>query len=251
MRRWRRWAAIALVVAALAGCASAQPTIDRPSAGRGNAAAPTDVSTASAPAPSTEVTATPELTLQAPAAPSGIDAQLLPEGPQELIAAFFALARTGDSSAVQKMRDSGDPSYIPVLVDFLRFSHLLDQESRITVLLAMAALSGWEPGGLADPQLSWDWWANWVGKHSDVQGPDGYASFKGGLFSQIVDPEMGAFLYDGVKTRIRLEEIAWGGVKKDGIPDLTNPLVITAERADYLFDADRVFGVSFNGEHRA
>ena len=140
---------------------------------------------------------------------------------------------------------------IPVLVDFLRFSNLLSQESRFTALFAIAALSGDVPGELTSQQLLWDWWANWVGEHSEVNGPLGYAAFKGMLLSQIVDPAMEDFLYDGVKKRIRLEEIVWGGVAKDGIPDLTNPLVITAAEADYLFDADRVFGVSFNGEHRA
>ena len=51
--------------------------------------------------------------------------------------------------------------------------------------------------------------------------------------------------------RIRLEEIAWGGVGKDGIPDLRYPPVVTAGEADYLEPPDRVFGVSINGEHRA
>jgi hypothetical protein len=48
-----------------------------------------------------------------------------------------------------------------------------------------------------------------------------------------------------------LEEIAWGGVRKDGIPDLINPPTIAAEEADYLSGSDRVFGVSINGQHRA
>ena len=62
---------------------------------------------------------------------------------------------------------------------------------------------------------------------------------------------MEEFLYQGVKSNIRLEEIVWGGVPKDGIPDLTNPPVISAEEADYLSADERVFGVSINGEHRA
>ena len=49
----------------------------------------------------------------------------------------------------------------------------------------------------------------------------GFAAWKGSLFSVLVDPEMGDFLYEGVDTRIRVEEIVWGGVTKDGIPDLT------------------------------
>jgi hypothetical protein len=43
----------------------------------------------------------------------------------------------------------------------------------------------------------------------------------------------------------------WGEVPKDGIPDMINLPVVTPPDAGYLFDEDRVFGVSFNGEHRA
>ena len=50
---------------------------------------------------------------------------------------------------------------------------------------------------------------------------------------------------------IRIEEIVWGGVAKDGIPDLTDAPVIPGTEAAYLDPEDRVFGVSFNGEHRA
>lgn len=38
---------------------------------------------------------------------------------------------------------------------------------------------------------------------------------------------------------------------KDGIPDLTNPPVVSAGKATYLEPLDRVFGVSLGGEHRA
>ena len=59
------------------------------------------------------------------------------------------------------------------------------------------------------------------------------------------------FFYDGVKARIRLEEIVWGGVPRDGIPDLTDAPVIPASEVNYINPDDRVFGVSINGEHRA
>lgn len=58
-------------------------------------------------------------------------------------------------------------------------------------------------------------------------------------------------MYDGVKTDIRLEEVVWGGVVKDGIPDLIDPPVVSADQAGYMLPDDRVFGVSINGEHRA
>ena len=50
---------------------------------------------------------------------------------------------------------------------------------------------------------------------------------------------------------IRFEEIAWGGVRRDGIPSLDNPLLIDAGEASYLRDEDLVFGVSINGDARA
>ena len=67
----------------------------------------------------------------------------------------------------------------------------------------------------------------------------------------MVDPEQSAFINSGVDSGIRVEEIVWGGVPRDGIPDLINPRVVTPQEAGYLFHDDRVFGVSFNGEHRA
>ena len=89
-----------------------------------------------------------------------------------------------------------------------------------------------------------------VGNNPQVRPPDGYVGWKGQLYS-ILDPGLGAFLYDGVKTDIRIEEVVWGGVPKDGIPDLQNPPVLPANEAWYMTPTDRVFGVSFNGEHRA
>ncbi|MEM7281767.1 MAG: DUF3179 domain-containing protein, partial [Pseudomonadota bacterium] len=55
----------------------------------------------------------------------------------------------------------------------------------------------------------------------------------------------------GVKNEIRLEEIVWGGVRKDGIPALTNPSFVSAEASPYLLDEEPVFGVEINGDVRA
>jgi len=67
----------------------------------------------------------------------------------------------------------------------------------------------------------------------------------------MVNPEQNEFINIRLDSRIRLEEIVWGGVPKNEILDLTNPRVKTPQEGSYLFDEDRVFGVSFNGEHRA
>ena len=149
------------------------------------------------------------------------------------------------------MADSGDPAYIPVLVDYLRFTQGLDADGRDAIINTLMDLSGATGNEFEGSARLRDWWVKWVGKHAEVQGPEGYDGFKGLMFGLLVDPEQVLFVYEGVESRIRLEEIVWGGVPKDGIPDLTNPRVMTPEEAGYLFDDDRVFGVSFNGEHRA
>ena len=92
----------------------------------------------------------------------------------------------------------------------------------------------------------------WLAKNADQYAPpDGYLQWKIALMSQ-VDPRFGEFLAPAEQgSRINLSEIAWGGVRPDGIPDLQNAPVVYAHEQDYLQPSDRVFGVSINGDHRA
>ena len=149
----------------------------------------------------------------------------------------------------EKMVSSGNKSFIPVLMEIMRFVPAYDPT--FCVVCSINKLLEGPDNDLVPPErLDWGWWIEWLGNHPEVQPPDGFAGWKGELYSGI-DSNFREFFYDGVKTRIRLEEVAWGGVKKDGIPDLINPPVIPAGQATYLEDSDRVFGVSINGEHRA
>lgn len=148
----------------------------------------------------------------------------------------------------QRMAESGNPAFIPILVEFLRVQ--LYFEGRTTLSSHLEQLTGQEPVSNQPERDRWKWWGEWLGNHPEVHPPEGYAAWKGRFLSHI-DPDMGAFFYDGIKTRIRLEEVIWGGVPKDGIPDLTNPSVVSAVDATYLNPTDRVFGVSINGQHRA
>ena len=179
------------------------------------------------------------------------DLQLIFDDPQRLMADVLGEIIEGNSSAALRMGASGDVSFIPVLIEFMRFPWLLDHKTKVALRSSLAALIGQPYDELSPEQFEWDWWVEWLGEHPEVQPPQGFAGWKGRLFSKLVGPQMGAFLYDGVKARVRLEEIVWGGVTKDGIPDLTNPPVLSSEEATYLFTSDRVFGVSINGEHRA
>lgn len=162
---------------------------------------------------------------------------------------MFATLDGSIAGVAQKMAQSGDTSYIPVLLEFLRFQQQDDGRIALVSLLNKI-LEGSDELIIPSERASGIWWVEWLGNHPEVQPPDGYAAWKGQLYS-LIDPGLGSFLYEGVKARIRLEEIVWGGVRKDGIPDLTNPPVLPAEKATYLEPSDRVFGVSINGAHRA
>ena len=173
----------------------------------------------------------------------------LPDDPTELMLATLHQPLAG---VARKMANSGNKAYIPVLVEFLRFQ--TDDETINTLVSFISRIKdnvGPDEVMIFPPeQRRWSWWIGWLGRHPEVRAPDGYAGWKGKLFS-VIDPGIGAFMYDGVKSDLRIEEIVWGGVAKDGIPDLRNPPAVPAAAASFLNPDDRVFGLSINGEHRA
>ena len=171
---------------------------------------------------------------------------MLSDDPTELMRATLR----GDMVPIAgKMVANGNRTFIPVLLELMRF--LPDGGPRICVVCSINKLLEGPDNDLVPlERRDWGWWIEWLGNHPEVQPPDGFAGWKGELYS-VIDRNFTEFFYDGVKTRIRLEEVVWGGVKKDGIPGLNNPPVTPAGQATYLQDSDRVFGVSTNGEHRA
>ena len=173
----------------------------------------------------------------------------LPDDPTELMYATFdqSLADVG-----RKMAYSHNEAFIPVIMEFMRFQ--TDEESLLTLASFVVRIRDKIPEGefaiVPYGEENWDWWVRWLAQTPEVRGPEGYDGWKGQLFSYIDQP-MGEFMYTGVPASIRLEEIVWGGVRRDGIPDLQFPPVLAPEEARYLDPGDRVFGVSINGEHRA
>lgn len=57
--------------------------------------------------------------------------------------------------------------------------------------------------------------------------------------------------FDFSKHSIPTDEILSGGPPKDGIPSLTDPKFVTAEKAKFMKDKDRVIGVEFGGQAKA
>ncbi len=138
-----------------------------------------------------------------------------------------------------------DIRFIAVFIELMRAQEVFIQVAidRTIIIDTLEALSGENFGS------NWAAWVEWYGL-TDLAPPSGFTSWKGRLLSNI-DPEFGDFLSDDFPSRIRSEEILWGGVLVDGIPPLDNPKRLLAEAATYLEPTDLVFGISINGDARA
>ena len=242
IRYWWIGLVLLLGLAACNASATANPETDSTQ----NVKPPGSVSTpgrtaATEPAPPTITS--DGTSFDSPRATPAID---LPDDPTELMRATV----DGDIAAIaQKMMNSGNQSYIPVLLDLMRIER--DPDAIVAMGSSIYRLAeGPDEAQILPEPTSWGLWIEWLGRNPQVEPPKGYVGWKGELFANL-DTGLGGFLYEGVKTEIRVEEIVWGGVAKDGIPDLRNPPVIPANEAWYMRPADRVFGVSFNGEDRA
>jgi hypothetical protein len=143
-------------------------------------------------------------------------------------------------AALAEIVGRGTREAIPGLIDVLRFDIFPDS----SVADALDRLSGESFGH------DWPRWVEWLAEREDVRPHPGYAGWKATLF-QHIDPAFGEFLHAGVKHRARLEEIQWGGVRKDGIPALTNPRHVPARAATYLTPDELVLGIVVRGEARA
>ncbi len=129
---------------------------------------------------------------------------------------------------------------IPALITALRVL----PDSDVRLLDALQELAG------AEIPHDWTAWMEWLEENTEVRPYREFVSFKADLLAG-VDSNFRGFLYPGVRHEIRVEEIVWGGVKKDGIPALVNAKQIPAGEATYLTDRELVFGISINGDSRA
>jgi hypothetical protein len=163
----------------------------------------------------------------------------LPASAQEAYAPLRGLlSETGGErrAAARKLAESKDPSLVPGLVDALFF---LPKARRAEAVSALEALTGERAG---------DRYHDWIGvvaRRPELRPREGYAEWKSELFARI-DPRYREILR-AAPARIRLEEIVWGGVPLEGIPALDRPRSVPAERAGYLEDGEKVFGVSIEG----
>lgn len=160
--------------------------------------------------------------------------------PDALLRAVLGGLGEARRAALMRIARRGGLDLAPGLIDMLRFFPP-------------------EPGGIGDTldrlageRIGHDWegWMLWQEARPELRGHAGYDAFKADLM-EVIDPAFRRFLYPGVAHTIRLEEIVWGGVDKDGIPALVDPKLVRAREAGYLTDDEPVFGVEIDGDARA
>ena len=143
------------------------------------------------------------------------------------------------TSAREWMLKRGKTDVVPALIRTLRYF----PEDSSQTLHVLKELTQQELG----PQ-----WFDWIVWMQD--NPTEPFS-KNEIFLETVtkrlDKKFDVFFYPDIKRSIRLDEIVWGGVRKDGIPALTYPTMIGANEAAYIGNDELVFGISINGDARA
>ena len=131
-------------------------------------------------------------------------------------------------------------SYVPMLLEVARF---LPRTPRSKIMSLLESQTGQRFGFDNDKWLQW----NWAQKYEPHPN---YGEFKSQVYRKI-DPRFSEYFVKTEGSKIRLDEIRWGGVARDGIPPLKNPQMTTAAAATYLSDTDVVFGIELNGDTRA
>ncbi len=160
------------------------------------------------------------------------------------LATFYRLLDNDERVARAALREiswTWQPSYAAILIQMMGWIEHRSVQADAIALLERA--SGHTFGKDANAMYVWLWSFD-PGQHPD------YSEFLATFFGD-VDPRFREYFADHPKTEIRLDEIRWGGVRRDGIPPLKNPKMIRASEATYLDDDNVVFGVALNGDVRA
>ena len=140
------------------------------------------------------------------------------------------------------LENSWSPNLVPPLLDLLLLSS--DQSLRKEIGKLLEKSTGRKYGSDYYKWLQWLW-------QQDIQSTDYYSNFRADLYRNI-DEKFDIYFRDRrEQTKIRLDEVVWGGVKQDGIPPLRQPNMILAKQATYLNDDDVVFGISIGEDIRA
>jgi len=141
---------------------------------------------------------------------------------------------------ISKINNNWSESYIPLLIESLSLARNSKLNNNLLLILKTKTKQDFNTN--INKWYQWSW-------NQNITPPKYYADFKSWAYSSI-DPRFKEY-FENPKSSIRLDEIRWGGVRRDGIPPLRNPEMISVKKAKYLADDNVVFGVIINGDARA
>ena len=137
----------------------------------------------------------------------------------------------------QNWRDS----FAPMLLELMSLTRSPDDYSRMLEILR-------DKTGKKIGDERNDWWEFLWKTQGDLHPY--YSEFKAALYG-LIDPKFRGYFSGERTTKIRLDEVRWGGVRQDGIRPLRDPKMTSADEANYLDDKNVVFGLEVEGDARA
>ncbi len=156
---------------------------------------------------------------------------------------FSILLRVKDSQqeAFRNLEENWRDDFTPMVLETMHLSHDSATRGRLSRLLEKR--TGQRHG------FDLDAWYQWLWAREPKEHPR-YPEFKSALYG-LIDPKFRGYFSSQRTSKIRLDEVRWGGVVQDGIPPLRGPKMIVARDATYLKDDHVVFGLEVEGDVRA
>jgi hypothetical protein len=160
------------------------------------------------------------------------------------VEAFIALMSNDPAmiqSGLQEIEQNWHPGQRAMILEIQRFFRGTPLATQLLSTLEQHSRSRHGDNAIAWDREVWN---------SKYQPHPNYAEFKSRLYSRI-DPRFAEYFTAADQATIRLDEIRWGGVLRDGIPPLKDPVMLKAGEASYLADSDVVFGIAVGDDARA
>ncbi len=142
------------------------------------------------------------------------------------------------SQSMDEINQRWKPSYLAMLWESATIAR-----SRELLDLAVWVSQNHSDEDFGDDVRAWIRW----GWELDYQPHPRYAEFKARAYEKI-DRRFGAYFKKTDNALIRLDEVVWGGVARDGIPPLKDPKMLPVDQAKYLGDSNVVFGIVIGGQ---
>ncbi len=156
---------------------------------------------------------------------------------------FMGILRYQDSESMRIVKENWHSGLLPMALEAMLYGRFKPHREILSELVQNELGTTEEFSTNEGFKILWNM--------KDFEADPGYHEFKTSVYSGM-DKRFGRYFRDREQqTRIRLDEVQWGGVVQDGIPPLRNPEMISAEDAGYLEDDNIVFGIEINGDARA